>query len=118
MSITFSTATLQVQLRNPELGDTRESMLNVQNKLDMNGKLHTWLDPLTSVVMALKFVALSFNKALEARNFIVQTAETDVTYIDQDAVAWKGRILTKDFEIDPTGICNNSVTIQFEGNKV
>jgi hypothetical protein len=115
--ITFTSNSLSVSLRNPELGDSSTLNLNITNKKAMDGTRWAYASPSNSEILELNFVGHNRNKVLEMENFIKECMGNNVLFVDPEGVSWLGQIINTNFNSIHAGPRNNTFSITFEGTK-
>lgn len=118
MSIAFSTSSLSIQLKNPELSNVEVVDPLIKIKTMMDGSVRAYRRTTAKQRLTLTFENLTRDKVMELRAFVVATAARIVQYLDFDGAVWSGRFLDQQVDISTPNRGPGAPTIRQEANTV
>lgn len=87
-----------IQLPNPERGNTEELKLNISNSFAMDGTIYSYARPSGEVEQTFSWKNVDVNKAVEFEKFI-KLLNNEEVFIDFLNEKWRGRIMTPSLDI-------------------
>lgn len=105
-----------IELPNPQKGNTEELELNITNNFTMDGSIYSYASPLGEIYQTYSWKAVDITKAREFENFIKQLNNEEV-FIDFKTERWRGRILSPSIDITHESRVGCAFSIQFVGVK-
>jgi len=126
LSITFqhpyTTPTLTLTLRNPELGDSEGLDIKTQFQITMDGSVYSHRRTPENKTLVLAFKNITKAIAAELFDFVLASAGEEVKYTDYHAVIWRGYIVSDPVEtatetkiINGTCVEVKTFVLQFKG---
>jgi len=126
----YASPTVELNLRNPDLGDSMQHDIKLQYGRVMNGNLFTYKYTPATKRLLMTFRHLTKAKVDELIDFLHQTSGREIKYTDYNNVVWRGAITTDPNEITTLGPVQGSdgssaacievseITIEFDGEEV
>lgn len=113
----FVTPTTTLVLRNPNFGNTEKREFSRINRESRGGTLLIFRDTKwpEREVLQVTIDALTETQKDNLIQFFKDSLGKEIGLLDDENKQWKGIIIDPDAEITHVGVCNYSVTFQFEG---
>lgn len=131
MSVSFqypyTSPTLTLTMRNPDLGDSRQDDLYLSYGRSMNAVMYTYKYTPPAIKLLLIFRHLTKIKVDELISFLHQTSGKEIKYTDHNSIVWRGSISTDPNDIATYGTIPTAggssdacvevseITLEFEG---
>ena len=113
----FITPTTTLVLRNPNFGNTENLKFSRINRESRGGTLLIFRDPTWPKQEALSITIdlLDETQKDDLLIFFQDSLGKEIGLLDNENRQWKGIIINPDAEVTHLGVCNYSVTFEFEG---
>ena len=99
----YASPTVELNLRNPNLGDGQQQDIQLNYGRAMDGGVYTYKYSPALTKLLLTFEHLTKAKVDELIDFLHQTSGREIKYTDYNNVEWRCAISTDPNEINTTG---------------
>lgn len=99
----YAAPTVELELRNPNLGDGQQQDIQLNYGRAMDGGVYTYKGTPALTKLLLTFSSLTKATVDSLIDFLHQTSGREIKYTDYNSVEWRCAIVTDPNEISTTG---------------
>lgn len=114
----FSFGAVEIELRNPEFGNSETLDLGLTLKRTMTGKVYTYIQTPVKYVLKMSFEAVKESQRDDLITFLKVTAGQTLIFLNHNGETWSGKIIDPEKTFTQIKSYRNQFDITFAGEKV